>query len=333
MRPQLPPEQLSMMIMGYCFTQAIACAAHLEIADQLASGPRTAVELAELTRCSTAHLRRLMRVLCDIGLFEEKDSRYNLTPAAEYLRKDSEGTLWPLAAFHGDEMYRAFGGLLDNVRSGGAAWEAITGAPVWQHLLEHPDRGAIFDRMMRLNHRHDVQAMVQAYDFSAVRVAVDIGGGDGSLLQEILTTHASLSGILFDTAAVVERARTSAAWRANTARCEFVSGDFFERIPAGGDLYILRHVLHDWDDSQCADLLGRCRQAMTRDARLLVIESMPDAGQDDVWAGISDLGVMVLGGQERTLSEYERLLGQAGYAQMRYIPCTPRFSLLEARLA
>ncbi len=331
MRSQITRDRLSGLISGYLLTQAIACAAGLEIADKLSAGPRTAAELATLAQCSATHLKRVMRVLCNIGVFNEGASGYELTPTSEHLRRDREGSLWPLAVFHGNELYRALGGLLDNVRSGIPAWQAVIGAPHWQYLLEHADRGAIFDSLMRQNHHDHVQTMVSAYDFSAARVVVDVGGADGSLLQEILTVYPGASGILFDTPDVVKRARASVAWKARGSRCQFVAGDFFEDIPTGGDVYLLRHILHDWDDERCVHLLRCCREAMSDDARLLVIESLLDTERDATYASLTDLGVMVIGGQERASGEYERLLREAGIAVTRFISSTTHASVIEAR--
>ncbi len=330
MRSQITRDRLSGLINGYCVTQAIACAAALEIADKLATGPRTAAELAALAQCSATHLNRVMRLLCNVGVFNEGVSGYELTPTSEHLRRDCEGSLWPLAVFHGNELYRALGGLLDNVRSGTPAWRTVIGAPVWQYLVEHADRRAVFDDLMRQNH-YQIQTIVSAYDFSAARVVVDVGGADGSLLQEILTVYPGASGILLDASDVVNRARASVAWQAAGSRCQFVAGDFFEDIPTAGDVYLLRHILHDWDDERCVRLLRCCREAMSDGARLLVIESLLDTEGDTIRTGLTDLGVMVLGGQERAADEYERLLREAGIVVTRVIPSTAHVSLIEAR--
>jgi hypothetical protein len=322
--------QVAGLITSYCLSQAIHTVAALGIADLLTDGPRNADRLAEAAGCSASHLARLMRALCAVGLFAERDGSFQLTALSRCLCKGPE-SLRPMAMFHGEEMYRAFGGLVDNVRTGEPAWNAAFGTSVWEYFHRHPERSALFDQVMSANHADDVSAMVRACGFSQGGVVVDVGGGDGSLLREILNQNPSVNGILLEQPSVVARATRDPQWQGLLARCEFVGGDFFADIPAGADCYVFRHVLHDWDDESCLRLLERCRRVMSESGRIVVIEAI--IGRQGAVARWSDLGLMVLGGQERDQEEFLRLLRTAGFGNARVIASPARVSLLEGRVA
>jgi hypothetical protein len=321
--------RLSHLITGYCVTQAIACAAKLGIADKLADGPQDLAQLARSTASSPPHLFRLMRALCSIGLFSESLNGFHLTPMSKYLCRNTADSLLPLVELHGEELYVAFGKILENVRTGAPAWDAAFGKSIWNYFRERPDRGELFDTTMRLNHLRDVHDMVSAYDFSKVQSVADLGGGDGSLLRAILDKHGAIKGVLFDLPEVIERASASDTWENLSSRCSLVPGDFFLEMPKGIDLYIFRHVLHDWDDEHCTRILGNCRNAMHPSSRLLVIEALIDNISQKSQTNWSDLGMMIFGGAERTTSQYEKLLASAGLRVSRIIPCT-RVVLIEA---
>ena len=331
MDSQIARNQVSRLITSYCLSQAIYTAAALGIADLLAEGPRTADSLARETGCSVSHLARLMRALCTVGLFTENDGAFRLTALSRYLCKDAADSLWPMAMLHGDEMYRAFGRLIDNVRTGRPAWDAAFEASVWEYFRQNPPRSTLFDRVMRSNHEDDLAEMVSACEFPEGCVVVDVGGGDGSLLRQILQQNESVTGVLFEQPSVIARATADPEWQALSTRCRFVAGDFFTDIPEGADLYVFRHVLHDWGDESCLRLLERCRRVMSSSGRILVIEAI--LGRQGAAAQWSDLGVMVLGGQEREEEEFCRLLRTAGFSRVRTIPSKARVSLLEASVA
>lgn len=325
-------HHLMQLITGYCTTQAIACAATLAIPDKLQNGPLTLEELSRSTHCSANHVRRLMRALCTIGLFSESASGYHLTPMSRYLCSSTKDNLLPLALFHGHEMYQAFWHLTDTVRTGTPAWPSLAKDSVWDYLREHPDRGALFDSTMRINHLDDIRAIVDAYDFSGISTAADIGGGSGSLLRSILSIHASIHGTLFDLPEVVARAKGSGLWDELASQCTFVSGDFFTGIPDDLDLYILMHVLHDWNDEDCIRLLTQCRTSMHSTSRLLIVESLIDDRAQQPPVTWSDLSMMIFGGRERTDGEYRELLAVAGLAVTRVISI-PRVTLIEVQQA
>jgi hypothetical protein len=321
--------KLAQLIMGYCVTQAISCAARLRIADKLVEGPQTIDQLSGATDSSPAHLARLMRALCSVGIFSESEAGYQLTPMSQYLCESKADSLLPLADLHGDELYAAFGKLLDNVQTGTPAWDGTFGRSVWDYFSEHPERGELFDITMRLNHRGDVRRMVSAYDYSAVRTVADVGGGEGSLLREILTSHDHIRGVLVDLPQVVARAAVSDAWKVLATRCRFMPADIRHEMPGGIDLYILRHVLHDWNDDQCVQILSKCRESMCASSRLLVIEALADTKESNQTVAWSDLAMMVFGGEERTASQFEKLFASAGLKTTRVISCE-RVALIEA---
>lgn len=323
-------QQLTQLILGYGVTQAIACIAYLEIADKLADGPKTVDQLAQATLSSPPCLGRLMRTLCTLGLFSESEAGFQLTQMSMHLRTDAPDSLLPLAKIHADEMYTAFGGLLENVRTGVPAWDSRMGRPVWNYFRENLERGKLFDETMRLNHIHDLQSMVDAYDFSTIEAVSDIGGGEGSLLRAILTRHMSIKGLLMDLPEVISRALASEVWKELAPRCSFVPGDFFAEVPKGSDLYILRHILHDWNDDHCVKILAQCRKSMHASSRVLVIEALLDSPTQHGIASWLDLNMMVVGGRERTAKQYEELLAAAGLA-MTHVKSITRATLIEAR--
>jgi hypothetical protein len=308
----------------------VACAARLGIADELAAGPRSCGELAQSTGTSPFHLARLMRALCGLGIFKESAAGFHLTPASQWLRHGVEGSLRPFALFQGEEMYRAFEHLHQTIRSGASGWNEAFGSSIWGYLADHPERGSVFDSMMRQNHAADLPEIVASFDFSAARTIVDIGGGDGSVLREILRRNPNATGVLFEAADVVARARNDEAWNDLRTRCRFESGSFFESVPSGGDIYILRHILHDWTDERCRQILERCREAMHAGSTLLIIETPLEPGRGAaIW---SDLNLMILGGQERTVEEYQQLLSAAGFGRLCVAPNGGRVATLEAHV-
>lgn len=321
---------LSMFATGYLISQAIGCAAALEIADKLVDRPKSLEELASATGCSATQLRRLMRALCSIAVFAETASGYTLTPLSQCLRRDAPGSLWSQAMFNREELYKAGGYLLQALKGGESPWMSAIGVPFWEYLGKHPERSAIFDLSMTANHASDVGAMINAYDFSHARSLVDIGGGDGSLVAEILARYPEMEAAVFEREGVATSEASSRRMR-ESARIRFISGDFFVSIPGGFDMYVLRHVLHDWDDQDCLRILKRCRESMPPSARLLVLEMLLDGGESRE-AGWSDLGVMLFGGVERTRGEFESLLREAGFAIQRILPAGQRVHIIEAAI-
>lgn len=326
-------RQLLSMISSFVVGRAIYCATELAIADKLAAGPMDASSLAELSGCSPERLNRLMRALSAVGVFRLVEGKYALTPLSDRLRSSSERSLRPVADFFGNEMYRALERLPQVVRNGGLGWDEAIGAPMWDYLQANPERGNVFDAMMAVFHSRDAVAIAEAYDFDRYERIADVGGGVGSLLLEILRRNPRVNGVLFDSETVIENASSQLGREAAPvrARCELQAGNFFRQVPAGCDLYVLKHVLHDWDDGDVARILAACRSKVPGEARLLIAEKLIEDATSSALLMV-DLGLMNnCGGKERTLDEYQVLLSGAGFVLDRVIRTEASISLLEAR--
>lgn len=332
MSAPLPQQQVSQMLVGYWTSQAVYVAAKLGLADLLAGGPRDPERLAAATGTDPRSLYRLLRTLASLGVFhEDAEHQFSLTPLAECLRTDVPGSVRPLALMVGEEHYHAWGKLLESVRSGRTAFELTYGMPIFNYLSQHPEQAGIFDASMTAIHGRETQAMLEAYDFSAFGTVVDIGGGNGSTLRGVLQRHPEVRGLLFDLPGVIERARTGPELASLTDRCGFVAGSFFESVPGGADAYLLRHIIHDWDDEKAAVILGHVRRAMTAESRLLVVESVITPGNDPSFAKLLDLNMLVIpGGLERTEDEYRGLFERGGLRLSKVVPTASEVSVLEA---
>jgi SAM-dependent methyltransferase len=328
-------HRVSEMIHGYWLSQAIYVAAKLELADLLTSGPRPVGDLAKACGADRSCLYRLLRALASVEMFAQTESgAFANTPLSERLRSDLPDSQWALAVMAGEESYRAWGELLHTVRTGETAFDKAVGRPIFEHLSENPGQAAIFDRAMTGVHGRETEPMIDAYDFSAIGALCDIGGGNGGVLAAILTRHVQLKGILFDLPHVVERAEKNLAATGAADRCQVISGNFFDSIPAGADAYLMRHVLHDWDDDNAVLILQNCRQVLPPDGRVLVVESIVPAGNEPSFSKLLDLAMMALpGGQERTEDEYRELFETAGLTLHQVTPTTGGVEVIEARAA
>jgi O-methyltransferase domain/Dimerisation domain len=331
-----PGPALARMINGYWLTQMIYTATRLGIADALAGGPQTAGRLAERCGAHPRSLHRLLRALASLGVFAEtEDGRFALTPMAELLRRDVPGSLHGLAIYSGDpkqQRYRAWGDLPESVRTGEPAFRRLVGLPPFAYLAANPDAAAEFDAAMESYTTECVGAILAHYDFSRCSSIVDVGGGHGRVLAEILKEHASLRGVVFDLPHVVERAQALLGREGLAGRAECIGGDFFKAVPVGADLYLLKCIVHDWDDAQALALLRTCRRAMTRDARLLLAEAIIPPGNAPCLGKLMDVNMLVIhGGLERTRDEFAALLHEAGFALTDVILTRSTVDLVEAR--
>jgi hypothetical protein len=328
-----PNEQLDRLITGYWISQAVYAAAKFGIADLLKDGPKSINELAATTATNPDALYRLLRALASIGIFAEVEPRrFSLTPLAEPLRGDVPGSKRALALMSGDEQFRAWAEIEFSVRTGQTAFDRVFGKPIFDYLGEHPDKARIFDAAMVGIHGRESDAIAGAYDFSGIGVVADIGGGNGSQLAGILRKHPSMRGILFDLPHVIERARGPIESAGLADRCTLVAGSFFDSVPAGADAYLMRHIIHDWDDEKCLTILRRCHLAMSPNAKLLIAESVIPPGNDPFGGMFLDLVMLLIpGGKERTADEYRTLLGTAGFDLTRIIPTGTEVSIVEAR--
>ncbi|MFL5760070.1 MAG: methyltransferase [Thermomicrobiales bacterium] len=313
-----PPPWLALrrLVNGYQVTQAIHVAAVLGVADLLADGTRTSDELAVATGTNPDALYRLLRALASVGVLREEDGRrFALTELGACLRTDAPDSVAGWAAFVGTPYHwQAWGGLEHSVRTGENAFRHVHGTDSWTFRAQHPELSASFDRAMTDLSRQVAATVVAAFDFDRFETVVDVGGGNGAFLAAILAKHPRMRGVLFDQPHVVTGAPSILAAAGVADRCEIVGGSFFDAVPEAGDAYVLKAILHDWEDEDCLRILGTCRRAMTEGSALLVVErelGPPNANPDDKF---SDLNMLVApGGRERTPEEYAALFAAAGF--------------------
>lgn len=320
---QRPSVALRRLVNGYQVAQALHVAAILGLADLLGDGARTSDDLAEATDAHPDALYRLLRALAAVGVFrEEEGRRFALTPIGDCLRANAPEPVTGWAAYVGEPYHwQAWGDLLHGVRTGETPFRHVHGTDPWSFRTRHPELSAGFDRAMADLSRQISAAVLAAYDVGRFGILVDIGGGSGAFLAANLARHPEMHGVLFDQPHVVAGARSILEAARVADRCEVVGGTFFEAVPAGGDAYVLKAVLHDWGDADCVRILRTCRRGMADGAALLVIErevGPPNAAPDGKF---SDLNMLVAtGGRERTTPEYAALFAAGGF---RLVGATP----------
>jgi hypothetical protein len=329
-----PYTQVIQMGMSYWVSRALYAAAKLGLADKLAGGPRSAAELAKETGTLSSALHRLMRLLAGLGILktEPDGQRFALTPLGEAMKSDAPGaaraTLLSLA---GPIFWQAFGEYMYSLETGKTAFEKVFGMPAFDYLARHPEDAANFTQAMIGVHGEEPAAVAAAYDFSGFGTVVDVGGASGNMLVAILSRYPGPRGVLFDLPHVVRDAPEFFRARGVGDRIRVEGGSFFELVPAGGDAYVLSHVIHDWSEEQCLTILGHCRKAMKPDAKLLIIEMVLPTGDEMHPGKLLDLTMLVLpGGQERTEAEYAALLDKAGFRLTRVVPTQSAANVVEA---
>lgn len=319
------------LIDGYKITQAIHVAAVLGVADHIAAGLRTSEEIAEAAGADPAALYRLLRALAAIGVLDEDDRRhFSLAPMGETLRSDAALPLRPFAVLTGQDYYwRTWGHLLHSVKTGENAFKAVHGVGSWTYRDRHPDQDAIFNDAMTANSRRVNQAIVDAIAFDRFGSIADIGGGQGALLTAILRACPRVRAVLFDRPSVVAAAAPLLADDGLAERCDAIGGDMFEAVPPGCDAYLLKFIVHDWDDDAAARILRACRSAMTPGARVLVVERIIGRPNEQLAAKLSDLNMLVgPGGRERTLEEFTSLFSAAGFRLDRVVETRSELSVI-----
>jgi orsellinic acid C2-O-methyltransferase len=331
-------RQLLDFINGNWTTQAIYVAARLGIPDVLAEKARSTEELAFATGAHVHSLQRLMRALVTIGICREiaEDSSYELTAMGSLLRADTEDSLRSWALYWGGAMWPIWGNLLHSVNSGESARKLVTGEEGFDRLESDPEAAANFNRAMVELTRLDAASIVRACELSGMSSVVDVGGGYGELLAAILLANPTLRGVLFDRPHAMVYGQQKMATAMLEKRCEFVVGDFFESIPSGVDAYVLKSVIHDWNDERSKVILRNCHRAMHPDARLLLIERIVpnrlEASAAHRAIARSDLNMLVgLGSQERTESEFRALLHATDFHVVSVASAGPTFSIIEAK--
>ncbi len=327
-----PSVALLQMVTGYWVSQTIYVAAKLRIADLLKDGPKSCDELAKATETHARSLYRLLRALASMGVFVEvADHRFGLTPLAEYLQTEVPGSMRALAIMHGEEHYLAWGSVLHSVKTSETAFDHVFGMGFFQYLTQNPEVAAIFDDAMTGYTAQVSTAVVAAYDFSQFGTIVDVGGGYGTLITAILKANPTMKGVLFDLPHVAEDAKKRIEVAGLTGRCEVVAGDFFASVPSSGDAYLLKWIIHDWDEERAVAILNNCYRAMTENSKLLLVEAVIPHGNTPFFHKFMDLTMLVIaGGRERTEAEYRALLEAAGFRLTQIIPTPSEMSVIEA---
>jgi hypothetical protein len=333
---QTPPHvRLVQMATGCNLSRLVWAAAQLRIADHLASGPKSADELSAPTGCNARALHRFMRTLTNFGILTLDDgARFALTPLGEALKSDAPGLARStILSMAGQSSWKAWEEFQYSLETGKPAIEKAFGMSLFDLLAQHSEEAARFSETMVSVHAAEPPAVAEAYDFSPMGVVVDVGGATGNMLAHILARYPQPRGVLFDRPHVVTEAPALLRSRGVESRVTIERGSFFDSVPAGGDGYILSHVIHDWNEEQCQKILGNCRRAMKPTSKLLLVELVLREGNAPGF-GSADMVMMVFtGGEERTAAEYEALLARAGLRMTRVVPTASNASIVEAQLA
>jgi hypothetical protein len=328
-------EHLLRMMFGYFFSSALYVAASLRVADRLKDGPRPVSELALHAGADEDALYRVLRMLASGGIFHELDGRaFALTPAAGFLQSDVSGSLRDLVLWMNDPFhYRVYADLMHSVRTGRPAIEKTYSQPAFEYFRENRELSEVFNSAMTTISEMAMPPVLEAYDFAGIDTLVDVAGGHGEVLLSILERYPQMRGVLFDLDHVVAGSRDRIAARGLSDRCEAVSGDFFEAVPSGGDAYLMKHIIHDWDDDRATVILRNIRRALDgrRGGRVLLIETVLLPANQPDFGKLADVEMLAIpGGRERTTDQYAALFDKAGFRLTRVVPTQGAFSVVEA---
>jgi hypothetical protein len=329
-----PSAELMRLINSYQVSQALHVAATLGVADQLKDGPKASASLAQACGAHPRSLYRLLRALAAVGVFEELDGKaFGLTPMGFCLTEDAPASRRHYARWIGTPgLWRSWGNLLHSITTGENATLFTWGADSWTYRDQHPEEQAVFNSAMTGNSGSEAQAVIAAYDFSKFACIVDIGGGQGLLLQELRLACPDARGILFDQPGVlasVDQVHNSSTL---AGRIQIVAGSFFESVPDGGDAYVMKAILHDWDDSEATEILRTCRRAMSPNASLIVVERVVGPPNENPEGKFSDLNMLVqYAASERTHLEFRDLLESGGFELTEIVPTRSPLSVIVAK--
>ncbi len=340
--PPLPPGLVLYQLgVGHYVSRALFLAAKLGLADLLRDGPRAYADLAKASETHAPSLNRVMRLLASVGVFEEFDGgRFGLTPLGDLLRSDAPGSMRDsVMLFSGIGIQDSWKELEYCVRTGEPALRRTDpDADPFAHMNQNPEEAALFDRAMATFTSQTAAVVAAQYDFSGYGKVADIGGGNGALLIGILRANADLRGTVFDLPRVGPRAEEQIKAAGMADRCEFVGGSFFDEVPAGADAYMLKHVIHDWDDERATEILKTCRNAMPAEGKLLIVEGVYperiDKSLESRGAAANDVNMLVCtGGRQRSEAEFRQLFAASGFRLVRVVPTLARVAVIEGELA
>jgi SAM-dependent methyltransferase len=329
-----PPAAMMGLITGYWISQAVGVVALLGVADHLGKSARSSEDLARDVGADPQALYRVLRLLASIGVFEKVGPRsFALTPLGDTLRSDTPGSVRNFAITEtAPGHWQPWGRLYEGVRTGQPMAREALGMEFFEWYAQNPEEAGFFSAAMGNLSALAAGELVRVYDFSAVRTLVDVGGAHGVLLASVLRANPGARGILFDLPHVIATAGEAIDAQGLSERCELVSGDFFEGVPEGADLHLLKQIVHDWDDERVTQLLQNCHRALAPAGTLLLVEMVVPGDNRPSLAQAMDLNMLVLlGGRERTEEEYQRLLQGAGFRLDRVLPTHSPFSVIEAK--
>lgn len=334
MNNQAPPPtvQMMQMITGFWTSCCVYAAAKLNIAEILKEKSQTADQLAEATHCDAPSLYRVLRALSSVGVFRENEKKqFESTPLGDTLQSDIPGSMKAMAIAQLGDHFNAWGNLVYSIKTGHIAFDNIEGMSVWKYYEMHPDEGVNFMKAMTGLTGAVIQHVLPEYDFSAFQTIVDIGGGNGALLMAVLDRTPHAKGIVFDEEYVVAETKNSIRQKGFDERCATEAGSFFEFIPENADAYLMKMVLHDWNDEQCLQILKNCQKAMKPGSKLLVLDAVIPEGNEPHPGKFMDINMLTMtGGKERTEKEFTVLFAAAGLRLSRIVPThSPLFSILE----
>ena len=327
-------QQLMQLSTGYILSTALHAAVRLKIADVIGAGTTSVQALARETKANEDALYRVMRLLASVGVFEERAPReFANTTASSMLRSNVPGSMYPMALWMADPTHlRIYADAIHSVMTGQPAVEKTFGVPVFEYFPRNPELSEIFNDAMTSFSAMVVPAVLESYDFSGIRTLVDVAGGHGGVLTAVLQKYPAMQGVLFDLEHVIAGAGRASPQLGLADRCRTVAGNFFEAVPEGGDAYIMKHIIHDWDDERALLILRNIRKAMNRGGRVILIESVVLPGNQPDFAKIIDLEMLLLpGGRERTEAEFRALFAAAGLEMTRIVPTRSPLSVIEAR--
>jgi len=333
-----PAEQIFQLVLGYMPAMALNIVARLGVADQIEKEPKAIADLAKAAGVHENALYRLMRALASVGVFHEATGRrFEHTPGSELLRQDHPASIRPMTVWMSDPFhFRCYADLMNSIQTGQPSAEKTLGQPVFEYFRDNADESEVFNDAMVSFTNFSIPAILEAYDFSGIQKLVDVGGGHGSVVGRILQKYSSMRGILYDLDHVVAGAKGLLSSLGVADRCDVVAGNFFDSVPTGGDAYIMKHIIHDWDDDKCRIILGHIRQALSgrSNGQLLLLESIVPGLNEPAMSKWIDLEMMIFpGGRERTEEEFQKLFASAGFKLARITPTKSPLAVIEAVLA
>jgi hypothetical protein len=337
--PDVSPEaaaaqQIMQLTTGYIASTAIYVAVKLRIPDRLAPGARTSADLAKDASVNEDSLYRVLRTLTSLGVFQETAPRtFSNNLASSMLASGTQGSMYDMALWMSDPFhFQVYADALYSVETGKPAVDKTFGMPVFEYFSKDPNESEIFNNAMTMFSGVVIPAVLEVYDFSGIGTLVDIAGGHGRVLTSILQKYPLMRGVLFDLEHVIAGARPAIEQLGLPDRCATATGDFFKAVPHGGDAYIMKHIIHDWNDAEAVTILRNIRTAMNPGGRVILLESVIAPGSQPDFGKIIDLEMLLMpGGRERTEQEFRNLFEQAGFKLTRIVPTKSPLSVIEAR--